>query len=141
MSQVFDDIKNFLNDWWTKNGPKVEGMVKTTAEKAENLTQKARLKYDLYQSGRDLAKAYEELGEKVYQDMSENKKFDFSADDDVQVLMDQIVLAEKKVQDVQDELAQVGMTPEDDPFEEENPEDVIGADVPEADAKKEKTED
>ncbi|BFN36573.1 hypothetical protein [Fidelibacter multiformis] len=136
MSKVFDDIKNFLNDWWTKNGPKVEGMVKTTAEKAEHLTQKARLKYDLYQAGRDLAKAYEELGEKVYHDMSENKKFDFSGDDDIQVLMDQIVLAEKKVQEVRDELAQVGMTPEDDPFEEEMPEDVNAADVPETDEPK-----
>ncbi|MCD6235191.1 MAG: hypothetical protein DRP86_01770 [Candidatus Neomarinimicrobiota bacterium] len=136
MSKVFDDIKNFMNDWWIKNGPKVEGMVKTTAEKAEHLTQKARLKYDLYQAGRDLAKAYEELGEKVYHEMSENKKFDFSSDDDIQVLMDQIVQAEKKVQEIRDELAQVGMTPEDDPFGEETPEDIAMADVPEPDETK-----
>ncbi|HAE87937.1 TPA: hypothetical protein DCG86_07930 [Candidatus Marinimicrobia bacterium] len=136
MSKVFDDIKNFLNDWWIKNGPKVEGMVKTTAEKAEHLTQKTRLKYDLYQAGRDLAKAYEELGEKVYHDMSENKKFDFSGDDDIQVLMDRIVLGEKKVQEIRDELSQVGMSPEEDPFEEEAPEDIAAADVPETDETK-----
>ncbi len=136
MSKVFDDIKSFLNDWWTQNGPKMGDMVKTTAEKAENLTQKARLKYDLYQAGRDLEKAYEELGEKVYHDISEDKKFDFSGDDNIQVLMDQIVVAEKKVQEVRNELAQVGMTPEDDPFEEETPEDINAADVPDTDETK-----
>jgi len=68
--------------------------------------------------------------------MSENKKFDFSSDDDIQVLMDQIVQAEKKVQEIRDELAQVGMTPEDDPFGEETPEDIAMADVPEPDETK-----
>jgi hypothetical protein len=137
MSKVYDDIKTFLNDWWVKNGPKVESMVKTTADKAETLTQKARLKYDLYQAGRDLSKAYESLGEKVYQDMTENKKFDFSSDDDIRVIMDRIVLAENKVQEIRDELVQVGTSPEDDPFGNEEEEDINATDVPESEKKHE----
>ena len=131
MSKTFDDVKHFLNDWWTKNGPKVEEMVKTTAEKAETMTQKARLKYDLYQAGRELGKAFEALGEKIYQDMTEEKKFEFSSDDDVRVLMDRIEQAELKIKEIKDELSRIGMTPEDDPFQEEKEEDIISADVPE----------
>ncbi len=141
MSKVFDDIKVFLNDWWVKNGPKVESMVKTTAEKAENLTQKTRLKYDLYQAGRDLAKAYENLGEKVYKEMLDNKNYDFSSDDDVSVLMDAITVSEHKVEEIREELEQVGMSPEEDPFQEgekeEEKEDIPYTDVPEEESKKE----
>jgi predicted hydrocarbon binding protein len=132
MSKNFDDIKHFLNDWWTKNGPKVEEMVKTTAEKAETMTQKARLKYDLYQAGRDLGKAFEALGEKIHHDMTVEKKFEFSSDDDVRVLLDRIEQAEQKTKEIKDELSSIGMTAEDNPLQEENEEDIISADVPES---------
>ncbi|MDD5581686.1 MAG: hypothetical protein PHS99_00525 [Candidatus Marinimicrobia bacterium] len=140
MAKIYDDVKKFFDDWWNRNGPKVEDAVKTTAEKAENLTQKARLNYDLYQARRDLTKGYEKLGKKVYQEIKEHNTLDFSTDNEFQEIIDQIKGYEKKIQDIKDEISKIGKVPEEESSpEEENPADIIAGDVPDiVDEKKER---
>lgn len=107
MSKLFSDVKKGVNDLWGKYGPRVEDVVKTTAEKAEELTQKARLKYDIYQQQRTIERSLAELGGKVFREITENNRRDFSEDTEVDILIAKIIEEKNTLADLKSEYQNV----------------------------------
>jgi hypothetical protein len=127
MAGMFDDVKRNLNELWDKYGPRVEDMVKQTAEKAEELTQKARLKYDIYQQQRKIERFYAELGEKVRLEITGNDKWDFKGDADVEAFLLKIKTAEDKLKELQAEYAEIGEAEKAEAEPEASPEPEVPA--------------
>ena len=126
MSDVINDVKKNLNNWWKANGPKVEDMLKTTAKKTEELTRKGKLKYDIFQMERTLDKNLSDLGTHVFEKVVKEDNRDLTGDERVDELVAEIADNEKELKILRDKYLEVGK-PEDLEHDEEpvpNPEDT-----------------
>ncbi|MEA1986663.1 MAG: hypothetical protein U9N76_04155 [Candidatus Marinimicrobia bacterium] len=93
-----DDVKESVGKWWNKNKPKLQEMAKTAGEKANEVKEKGRVKYNLFQEKRNLEKLFSELGGNVFDEINDNNNYNFVKSDDVKELVAKII-AEKKVID------------------------------------------
>lgn len=139
MSDVINDMKKNLNAWWKLNGPKVEDMLKSTAKKTEELTHKAKLKYDIFQAERDLEKKFAELGEYVHNSISEEEKYDYEGDVKIAEFMEAVRELEEKIAVLREEYLKVGKA--EDLSHENMDEDASGPETDEPEAEDEAAED
>jgi chromosome segregation ATPase len=82
MSKLWDDLKKQVKEWSSTAVEKAEEVSKIAVAKTEELTKIGKIKIEIRQLEREMAKTYERLGHLVYSAAKE-KKLDFSKDDDV----------------------------------------------------------
>ncbi|MEA3499804.1 MAG: hypothetical protein U9R41_02115 [Candidatus Marinimicrobia bacterium] len=108
VSEKFDDVKKGLGNWWTKRKPKFQEMAKTAGEKATIVKEKGRVKYNLFQEKRNLEKLFSELGEKIFDEIHDNKNYTFSKNDDVNELVKKIVTEKTTIKKYNKEYDNIG---------------------------------
>ena len=62
MSRLFDDLKETVKEWTTVAVEKAEEVGKIAVAKTEEVTRVSKIKLEVHQHERDLAKLYEQLG-------------------------------------------------------------------------------
>ena len=96
MANLWDDIAKTIR----------EG-VDTVVEKTEELTRIGRIKVDILNIKRNVEKNFSELGGRVYQLISKEKKTAISADKEAKEIIECIKILEKELDDKKSELAKV----------------------------------
>jgi len=96
MANLWDDIAKTIR----------EG-VDTVVEKTEELTRIGRIKVDIINIKRNVEKNFSELGGRVYQLISKEKKTAISTDKEAKEIIECIKILEKELDDKKSELAKV----------------------------------
>ena len=110
MSSLFDDLKETVKEWTTVAVEKAEEVGKIAVAKTEEVTRISKIKLEVHQHERDLAKLYEQLGKFVGGHAKEENMVNFTGNSeffDMVQKVDRIqsLLDEKKddIQRVKDE--------------------------------------
>ena len=110
MSSLFDDLKETVKEWTTVAVEKAEEVGKIAVAKTEEVTRISKIKLEVHQHERDLAKLYEKLGKFVGGHAKEENMVNFTGNSeffDMVQKVDRIqsLLDEKKddIQRVKDE--------------------------------------
>ena len=110
MSSLFDDLKETVKEWTTVAVEKAEEVGKIAVAKTEEVTRISKIKLEVHQHERDLAKLYEKLGKFVGGHAKEENMVNFTGNSeffDMVQRVDRIqsLLDEKKddIQRVKDE--------------------------------------
>jgi hypothetical protein len=110
MSKIFDDLKETVKEWTTVAVEKAEEVGKIAVAKTEEVTRISKIKLEVHQHERDLAKLYEQLGKFVCDHAKEENMVNFTGNSeffDIVQKVDQLqsLIAEKKedIQRVKDE--------------------------------------
>ena len=110
MSSLFDDLKETVKEWTTVAVEKAEEVGKIAVAKTEEVTRISKIKLEVHQHERDLAKLYEQLGKFVCDHAKEDNIVNFTGNSeffDMVQKVDRIqsLLDEKKddIQRVKDE--------------------------------------
>ncbi len=110
MSRLFDDLKETVKEWTTVAVEKAEEVGKIAVAKTEEVTRISKIKLEVHQHERDLAKLYEQLGKFVCGHAREENMVNFTGNSeffDMVQKVDRIqsLLDEKKddIQRVKDE--------------------------------------
>ena len=110
MSSLFDDLKETVKEWTTVAVEKAEEVGKIAVAKTEEVTRISKIKLEVHQHERDLAKLYEQLGRFVCDHAKEDNMVNFTGNSeffDMVQKVDRIqsLLEEKKddIQRVKDE--------------------------------------
>ena len=110
MTKLWDDLKKNMKDWSSVAVEKAEEVSKSAVAKTEELTKISKLKIEVHQLQRDLAKTYENLGRLVAYHAKEENMVNFTGNkefyrslqkiDDIQ---GKIAEKEAEIQKVKDE--------------------------------------
>ena len=77
MTKLWDDLKKNMKDWSSVAVEKAEEVSKIAVAKTEELTKISKLKIEVHQLQRDLAKTYENLGRLVAYHAKEENMVNF----------------------------------------------------------------
>ena len=98
MSRLFDDLKETVKEWTTVAVEKAEEVGKIAVAKTEEVTRVSKIKLEVHQHERDLAKLYEQLGRFVCDHAKEDNMVNFTGNseffdlvqkvDQLQILID-----------------------------------------------------
>tara|TARA_Y100000031_G_scaffold40961_1_gene47269 strand:- start:26 stop:463 length:438 start_codon:yes stop_codon:yes gene_type:complete len=78
MSSLFDDLKETVKEWTTVAVEKAEEVGKIAVAKTEEVTRISKIKLEVHQNERDLAKLYEQLGRFVCDHAKEDNMVNFT---------------------------------------------------------------
>ena len=78
MSRLFDDLKETVKEWTTVAVEKAEEVGKIAVAKTEEVTRISKIKLEVHQHERDLAKLYEQLGKFVCDHAKEENMMNFT---------------------------------------------------------------
>ena len=78
MSRLFDDLKETVKEWTTVAVEKAEEVGKYAVAKTEEVTRISKIKLEVHQHERDLAKLYEQLGRFVCDHAKEDNMVNFT---------------------------------------------------------------
>ena len=78
MSRLFDDLKETVKEWTTVAVEKAEEVGKIAVAKTEEVTRVSKIKLEVHQHERDLAKLYEQLGRFVCDHAKEDNMVNFT---------------------------------------------------------------
>ena len=78
MSRLFDDLKETVKEWTTVAVEKAEEVGKIAVAKTEEVTRISKIKLEVHQHERDLAKLYEQLGKFVCDHAKEENMVNFT---------------------------------------------------------------
>lgn len=110
MNNLWDDLKKNMKDWSSVAVEKAEEVSKIAVAKTEELTKISKIKIEVHQLQRDLARTYENLGRLVAYHAKEenmvnftgNKEF-YSSLQKIEDIQDKITEKEAEIQKVKDE--------------------------------------
>ena len=97
MSKLWEDLKENMKDWSTSAVEKAEEMSKIAMAKTEEMTRISKLKFDIHQLLRDIAKENEKLGKLVYNHTKNDHMATFSGNSDFFELINKIDLIKDKI--------------------------------------------
>jgi hypothetical protein len=97
MSKLWEDLKENMKDWSSSAVEKAEEMSKIAMAKTEEMTRISKLKFDIHQLLRDIAKENEKLGKLVYQHTKNDHMATFSGNSDFFELITKIDLIKEKI--------------------------------------------
>ena len=97
MSKLWEDLKENMKDWSSSADEKAEEMSKIAMAKTEEMTRISKLKFDIHQLLRDIAKENEKLGKLVYQHTKNDHMATFSGNSDFFELITKIDLIKEKI--------------------------------------------
>ena len=105
MSRLFDDLKETVKEWTTVAVEKAEEVGKIAVEKTEEVTRVSKIKLEVHQHERDLAKLYEQLGRFVCDHAKEDNMVNFTGNSeffDLVQKVDQLqILIDGKKEDIE----------------------------------------
>ena len=105
MSRLFDDLKETVKEWTTVAVEKAEEVGKIAVAKTEDVTRISKIKLEVHQHERDLAKLYEQLGKFVCDHAKEENMMNFTGNSeffDIVQKVDRLQsLIDKKKDDIQ----------------------------------------
>ena len=78
MSRLLDDLKETVKEWTTVAVEKAEEVGKIAVAKTEEVTRISKIKLEVHQHERDLAKLYEQLGRFVCDHAKEDNMVNFT---------------------------------------------------------------
>ena len=97
MSKLWEDLKGNMKDWSSSAVEKAEEMSKIAMAKTEEMTRISKIKFDIHQLLRDIAKENEKLGKLVYQHTKNDHMATFSGNSDFFELITKIDLIKEKI--------------------------------------------
>ena len=97
MSKLWEDLKENMKDWSSSAVEKAEEMSKIAMAKTEEMTRISKLKFDIHQLLRDIAKENEKLGKLVYNHTKNDHMATFSGNTDFFELINKIDLIKEKI--------------------------------------------
>jgi hypothetical protein len=97
MSKLWEDLKENMKDWSSSAVEKAEEMSKIAMAKTEEMTRISKLKFDIHQLYRDIAKENEKLGILVYKHTKNDHMATFSGNSDFFKLINKIDLLSEKI--------------------------------------------
>ena len=104
MSSLFDDLKETVKEWTTVAVEKAEEVGKIAVAKTEEVTRISKIKLEVHQHERDLAKLYEQLGRFVCDHAKKDNMVNFTGNSeffDLVQKVDQLqLLIEGKKEDI-----------------------------------------
>ena len=105
MSRLFDDLKETVKEWTTVAVEKAEEVGKIAVAKTEEVTRISKIKLEVHQHERDLAKLYEQLGRFVCDHAKEDNMVNFTGNSeffDLVQKVDQLqILIDGKKEDIE----------------------------------------
>ena len=105
MSRLFDDLKETVKEWTTVAVEKAEEVGKIAVAKTEEVTRISKIKLEVHQQERDLAKLYEQLGRFVCDHAKEDNMVNFTGNSeffDLVQKVDQLqILIDGKKEDIE----------------------------------------
>ena len=105
MSRLFDGLKETVKEWTTVAVEKAEEVGKIAVEKTEEVTRVSKIKLEVHQHERDLAKLYEQLGRFVCDHAKEDNMVNFTGNSeffDLVQKVDQLqILIDGKKEDIE----------------------------------------
>ena len=105
MSRLFDDLKETVKEWTTVAVEKAEEVGKIAVAKTEEVTRISKIKLEVHQHERDLAKLYEQLGKFVGGHAKEENMVNFTGNSeffDLVQKVDQLqILIDGKKEDIE----------------------------------------
>ena len=105
MSSLFDDLKETVKEWTTVAVEKAEEVGKIAVAKTEEVTRISKIKLEVHQHERDLAKLYEQLGRFVCDHAKEDNMVNFTGNSeffDLVQKVDQLqILIDGKKEDIE----------------------------------------
>ncbi|MBT88177.1 MAG: hypothetical protein QGF82_02960 [Candidatus Marinimicrobia bacterium] len=110
MNNLWDDLKKNMKDWSSVAVEKAEEVSKIAVAKTEELTKISKIKIEIHQLQRDLAKTYENLGRLVAYHAKEENMVNFTGNKEfynslqkIEDIQDKITEKEAEIQKVKDE--------------------------------------
>jgi hypothetical protein len=110
MNNLWDDLKKNMKDWSSIAVEKAEEVSKIAVAKTEELTKISKIKIEIHQLQRDLAKTYENLGRLVAYHAKEENMVNFTGNKEfynslqkIEDIQDKITEKEAEIQKVKDE--------------------------------------
>ena len=105
MSRLFDDLKETVKEWTTVAVEKAEEVGKIAVAKTEEVTRISKIKLEVHQHERDVAKLYEQLGRFVCDHAKEDNMVNFTGNSeffDLVQKVDQLqILIDGKKEDIE----------------------------------------
>ena len=105
MSRLFDDLKETVKEWTTVAVEKAEEVGKIAVAKTEEVTRISKIKLEVHQHERDLAKLYEQLGKFVCDHAKEENMMNFTGNSEFFDMVQKVdrlqSLIDKKKDDIQ----------------------------------------
>ena len=105
MSSLFNDLKETVKEWTTVAVEKAEEVGKIAVAKTEEVTRVSKIKLEVHQHERDLAKLYERLGRFVCDHAKEDNMVNFTGNSEFFDLVQKIdqlqSLIDGKKQDIE----------------------------------------
>ena len=105
MSRLFEDLKETVKEWTTVAVEKAEEVGKIAVAKTEEVTRVSKIKLEVHQHERDLAKLYEQLGRFVCDHAKEDNMVNFTGNSeffDLVQKVDQLqILIDGKKEDIE----------------------------------------
>ena len=105
MSRLFDDLKETVKEWTTVAVEKAEEVGKIAVAKTEEVTRISKIKLEVHQHERDLAKLYEQLGKFVCDHAKEDNMVNFTGNSEFFDLVQKIdqlqILIDGKKEDIE----------------------------------------
>ena len=105
MSRLFDDLKETVKEWTTVAVEKAEEVGKIAVAKTEEVTRISKIKLEVHQHERDLAKLYEQLGKFVCDHAKEENMVNFTGNSEFFDMVQKVdrlqSLIDKKKDDIQ----------------------------------------
>jgi len=105
MSRLFDELKETVKEWTTVAVEKAEEVGKIAVAKTEEVTRISKIKLEVHQHERDLAKLYEQLGRFVCDHAKEDNMVNFTGNSeffDLVQKVDQLqILIDGKKEDIE----------------------------------------
>ncbi len=107
MTKLWDDLKKNMKDWSSVAVEKAEEVSKIAVAKTEELTKISKIKIEVHQLQRDLAKTYENLGRLVAYHAKEENMVNFTGNKEFYRSLQKIDDIQSKIADKEAEIQKV----------------------------------
>jgi len=122
MAALWNDLKKGVSNLASKAAVKASEITREAADKAEEMTKLGKVKLDIFQLKRDIDKKMTELGQTVYALLNETEEAQFTRNEKVKAIVEDIKALELKVKEKENQYQQIKNaskteTPKQDPAE------------------------
>jgi len=107
MTKLWDDLKKNMKDWSSVAVEKAEEVSKIAVAKTEELTKISKIKIEVHQLQRDLAKSYENLGRLVSYHAKEDNMVNFTGNKEFYKSLQKIEDTQLKITDKESKIQKV----------------------------------
>ena len=107
MAALWNDLKKGVSNLASKAAVKASEITREAADKAEEMTKLGKVKLDIFQLKRDIDKKMTELGQTVYALLNETEEAQFTRNEKVKAIVEDIKALELKVKEKENQYQQI----------------------------------